>query len=323
MIRGMNTSRPDARERFETAGTDPDVAVAMYSAAYGGNEFTASRTDRVFGYRHTAVGDHRMTLCSSRFDGRMTGVLHLRREYVVTWITAGDCRFEVDGVERALAPGVPEMLPTKPYRFDFSDCEQSLVQFEKGFLERVAAERLGVEPGPLAFELGVRPSGERLSVWRRGIGRAANVVLSKEAPTADQLAEASLTAANLLLDTFEHVVGSPNRAIPAGATGRVREAIEFMHDSAQRDISSTDVAERVGMSVRGLQQAFRRQLGAAPNVVLRGIRLDRVNEELRSASPADTTVAEVAVRWGFAHLGRFSGAYMSRFGEYPRETLAR
>ena len=38
---------------------------------------------------------------------------------------------------------------------------------------------------------------------------------------------------------------------------------------------------------------------------------------------ADTTVKEVATRWGFSHLGRFSRDYQRRFGEAPSETLSR
>jgi AraC-like DNA-binding protein len=295
----------------------------MYAAGYGGSGFVASRTQRPFGYRHTAVGDKKMTLCSSRFDGRMQGMVHIRHEYVVTWVTTGECFVEFDGANQKLASGVPLVLPTRPYRFDFQDCEQSLVQFEKSFLERVAADRLGVEPGPLVFAAGEQPSGEQLAAWRRGIGRAANVVLAREIPTAEQLAEASRAGANLLLDTFTFTIGTPYRAIPEEANGRVREAIEYMHDAAHEPISTTDVALQVGMSVRGLQQAFHRQLGQAPNVILRGIRLDRVHEELQGASAGTHTVAEIALRWGFSHLGRFSGAYMSRFGEYPRDTLGR
>ena len=33
------------------------------------------------------------------------------------------------------------------------------------------------------------------------------------------------------------------------------------------------------------------------------------------------TVAAVAYRWGFAHLGRFAAVYRSRFGVTPSEDL--
>jgi transcriptional regulator GlxA family with amidase domain len=32
-------------------------------------------------------------------------------------------------------------------------------------------------------------------------------------------------------------------------------------------------------------------------------------------------VTDVALRWGFAHFGRFSGAYRARYGLSPRDTL--
>jgi transcriptional regulator GlxA family with amidase domain len=61
----------------------------------------------------------------------------------------------------------------------------------------------------------------------------------------------------------------------------------------------------------------------SPTEYLRGIRLDRVRAELANLAPGHSTVAEVASRWGFTNPGRFAGAYVARFGEYPRATLSR
>ncbi|MFP5456117.1 MAG: helix-turn-helix domain-containing protein, partial [Alphaproteobacteria bacterium] len=38
---------------------------------------------------------------------------------------------------------------------------------------------------------------------------------------------------------------------------------------------------------------------------------------------APTTVSELALEWGFTHLGRFSAEYRRRFQELPSETLRR
>jgi transcriptional regulator GlxA family with amidase domain len=54
---------------------------------------------------------------------------------------------------------------------------------------------------------------------------------------------------------------------------------------------------------------------------LQHVRLVRAHETLRRADPQRVTVASVAHRWGFAHLGRFASAYRSRFGTSPSETL--
>lgn len=75
------------------------------------------------------------------------------------------------------------------------------------------------------------------------------------------------------------------------------------------------------MSVRSLQEGFRRHVGCAPMTYLQQLRLNRVRETLLEGDPARVTVAAVAHRWGFAHLGRFASAYRERFGESPSETL--
>ena len=54
-----------------------------------------------------------------------------------------------------------------------------------------------------------------------------------------------------------------------------------------------------------------------------GLRLERAHDTLLAAIPGSTTVTEVALRWGFPHLGEFAARYSARFGEKPSETLAR
>ncbi len=40
-----------------------------------------------------------------------------------------------------------------------------------------------------------------------------------------------------------------------------------------------------------------------------------------AAGGTGVTVTEIASRWGFNHLGRFSSVYLHRFGEAPSHTL--
>ncbi len=265
-----------------------------------------------------------MSFRSTRFDARMQGELDVRDEYVVMWTTDGGGRVDVGRQEVAFTPAAPMMFPTgRPFAFDLQDVRQSLVQFDRTALERVAAEVHGAQPGPLVFDHTATPRTAELRGWNAQVQRAASIVLGRASVSPLALAEVAQDTARSLLRTFPHKLLAPDVPLPQGATGRVREAVEYMHAFAHTPISTTDVAEHVGLSVRGLQQAFQRQVGTAPNAMLRGIRLDRVREELRRASVGDLTVASVAMRWGFAHLGRFSAAYAARFSEYPRDTLQR
>jgi AraC-like DNA-binding protein len=50
--------------------------------------------------------------------------------------------------------------------------------------------------------------------------------------------------------------------------------------------------------------------------------MERAHRNLQSAQPANgESVATIAARWGFTHLGRFAIDYRRRFGSYPSQTL--
>ena len=55
---------------------------------------------------------------------------------------------------------------------------------------------------------------------------------------------------------------------------------------------------------------------------LRTARYEKVRDALTRADPEES-VAEIAERWGFTHMGRFSVDYRTRFGETPSATLRR
>ena len=107
----------------------------------------------------------------------------------------------------------------------------------------------------------------------------------------------------------------------AGPPRAIRRVLEAISDEPERGFTVGEMAAIAGMSVRSLQSGFRRHVGDAPMAYLQQMRLTRVHETLRHSDPAAVTVAEVAHRWGFTHLGRFACAYRKRFGESPSETL--
>jgi AraC-like DNA-binding protein len=71
-----------------------------------------------------------------------------------------------------------------------------------------------------------------------------------------------------------------------------------------------------------LIQHFRDFKGTSPMRYLRAARYQKVRETLRRAEPEES-ITEIAARWGFSHLGRFSVEYRRRFGESPSGTLRR
>jgi AraC-like DNA-binding protein len=112
-------------------------------------------------------------------------------------------------------------------------------------------------------------------------------------------------------------------ALPSPAAGvrPVSQAVELLRSSPGHPWTVTELAAEVSVSVRSLQEGFRRSLNTAPMAYLRRLRLEKVHEELATAASGTLSVTEVASRWGFAHLGRFAAAYRSEFSERPSDTM--
>ena len=81
------------------------------------------------------------------------------------------------------------------------------------------------------------------------------------------------------------------------------------------------MAHFAGVSIRSLQDGFKKYVGMSPTDYLRNVRLNRVREELLAERSFDSSIADIAFRWGFTHLGRFAKLYHERFGELPSETI--
>ena len=64
---------------------------------------------------------------------------------------------------------------------------------------------------------------------------------------------------------------------------------------------------------------------SALSAYLRTVRLQQVHAQLRAAAREGRAVPlyEMAYRYGFFHLGRFSAYYKAQFGEPPSATLKR
>lgn len=99
----------------------------------------------------------------------------------------------------------------------------------------------------------------------------------------------------------------------------VRRALDFIHANLAQPITLADLVRESGVPGRTLLQHFRDAKGVSPMRYVRSARLDRVRADLRGGTAEQ--VGDAAVRWQFAHAGRFSIDYRRRFGESPSRTL--
>lgn len=125
----------------------------------------------------------------------------------------------------------------------------------------------------------------------------------------------------LLSQPHNHSIAM-SRAARADVPRRIRLAEEFAMTHLGEAVTAADLARSAGISVRTLNKAFRDHCDTTPLAWLRERRLEAARAEML-APASDTRVVDVALRWGFQHLGRFSALYRARYGESPRQTLGR
>lgn len=78
----------------------------------------------------------------------------------------------------------------------------------------------------------------------------------------------------------------------------------------------------LGVGQRTLTYCFQALCGMPPSRYVRALRLNGARRSLLRA-PANLTVHDVALGWGFHHFGRFSCEYRRQFCETPSESLQR
>ncbi|GII23306.1 AraC family transcriptional regulator [Planosporangium mesophilum] len=206
-----------------------------------------------------------------------------------------------------------------------ADCVQYGVKIEREYLESVLESMIGRPVrSPVRFPFTFDVTDGAAAEWLRLVQTLAadldlDTSMLYDPLMADQLARAVTTG--LLLAT-----GHEYQELLRGRTAPVRprtvkRAIDAMEANPERPFTLPELAELVGCSVRSLQEAFRRYVGVPPMTYLRDVRLQRVHEDL-SAADGTASVAEVAYRWGFHHLGRFAADYRRRYGVSPSRTRA-
>ena len=99
----------------------------------------------------------------------------------------------------------------------------------------------------------------------------------------------------------------------------VQRVKEVVNDCPEENFGMIELAAKAGVSPRNLQQSFLRYAGMPPIVWLRNRRLNAARRDLLEAAETGMTVAEVAMKWSFWHLGRFSQSYYALFRRVSKE----
>lgn len=326
-------------------------AALPYGALACTNMFHGQDVDEARQWGARTFCEHRLTkMCSQR---PIDAWLHFRTVRGVGFgrITyGGEVRIEAGGFESFYLAQIPlsgrELVSTggetvlsagrngsvinadRPVQIHHAaDAEKLVMKVDREALERSCIQHLGRHMRqPLEFRPAMSldcPEGMRWSGLLRWIYESlAMDEQSFDSPLiAAQIEQMAIT---MLLTCQPHnysqELAGEERSIAPAFVKRIERYIE---EHAAEPITVVDLAEHAGVSSRSIFNGFRRFRNTSPMLYLKEVRMRRVNEELKSLSPGDSTVTAVAYKWGFTHLGHFTTDYKRRFGESPSHTLAR
>lgn len=101
----------------------------------------------------------------------------------------------------------------------------------------------------------------------------------------------------------------------------VERAEAYQRARLSAPIPISQLCHFVGLSERGLRNAFYGVRGMSPKRCMLAERLDAARRALTDGCDEPVTVTGIATRFGFYELGRFAATYKATFGETPSSTL--
>lgn len=239
--------------------------------------------------------------------------------YLLQLTLSGTCELAAgDATPVELKPrSVYVINPGTPYRKRWSgDARQLIIRLPRRSVERVASADSA--DGPVLFTPRLDPAAMEIVPLLRFLW--AQVTTSRSMVRSPAIDHSAVR--HLLTAVLHSVPNSVTHPAAEPFPSCLARADRYMREHLATDLAVDDIARACGIASRTLQDAFRRHWRTTPTEHLRSLRLE-VARRLLTERPFEVSVTEVAYTIGMPHLSRFSGYYLSRFGELPSATLHR
>lgn len=270
--------------------------------------------------RHRRFGQ--LDLCSLSYGDRVQVTSPaLETIYHLQLLLRGHCLWRGQGEEHYFAPGELLLInPDDPVDLTYSeDCAKLIVKLPATLLEQVCADNHWRAP-----QQGIRFNTSRHELRQlSGIDSLLALICQEAAaehchqPLQEQYSR--IIASKLLCTLASNVCREPT-GDSCPSFGRITDYID---EHLKKDISVEQLAQLANMSPRSLYALFERQAGTTPKSFIRQRRLEQIHHQLSDSAARVRNITEIAMDYGFMHLGRFSESYKSTFGELPSDTLRR
>ncbi|MFW5642281.1 MAG: helix-turn-helix transcriptional regulator [Roseicyclus sp.] len=169
----------------------------------------------------------------------------------------------------------------------------------------------------------VSPRAEwRLQQHMLRASRFADDLAAKGIDAPEALTVAAREVLAQFLALLEEVRPEPCAPTKRSQRQLLDDAVAILEADPEVPVSVAEVCHRLGVSERTLQRLFKARFGVGPRDYERHRRLRHVHATILAEGDR-RMVTEIAMQYGFWHLGRFAGAYAATFGCPPSETRRR
>ncbi|MGO4534684.1 helix-turn-helix transcriptional regulator [Leifsonia sp. 2MCAF36] len=308
--------------RLRSRTSDPAEADALLAAS-GGRFAFASEPDAGFVFDVDQIGDPSFSVGRYSIGGEWETSGEFDDLCIVN-VVSGSYGWEIDG-ERGNGTRAPFLIrPGHDFACEAEGTVIVNVFLSPRALQDVARITYGDEDLAVVFD-SPTPIGKRHSEYMLTAATVAAEYM-ESGTFRHPLVRASLfhTLSLAALQCFPLSADPQERRLtPAGQLDRFRRGVRFIEDHASLAITVADIVEAAGATAAQLDAAFRTHASTTAGGYLQRVRLAAAHTDLAVSDPATTDLAELAARWGFADLDRFSRRYLDAYGESPARTLAR
>ncbi|KAA0873592.1 AraC family transcriptional regulator [Nitrincola tapanii] len=237
-------------------------------------------------------------------------------------VTQGQCYWRMRDQELLLKQGQALMLnPQQSQELIYSpDCEKLIVKVPREILNAACLDYAGNLPrSGVQFASRVVDLNQSLAFMR-----LFEAVLHEADQDEIDLSRIDTSYRNLLLQKM--IASFPSNICQDSEESSrdkiLSRALSFIREHIKEEIAVDELADLCNVSTRTLYNLFAKHLDSTPKQYIKNARLkDLQNEILHNRKIRNVT--EVALDYGFTHLGRFSSDYRRLFGELPSETFRR
>jgi AraC-like DNA-binding protein len=246
--------------------------------------------------------------------------------YLVKWTLAGQGRLQSG--ERTALTSPHSIVITEPTERTLihmtPQCHHLTVRVSRRALMAALAARLKRAPRTtLRFDLEIPMDSDFARAWCGLVAHICHVSATAPAAMAsdDVRRQYSATLMELMLSTANH---SHSESLAEGAhraaAWHVGYARDYIHEHLAEDMSISDIAAKVGVTARTLQNGFRKTFNLTPAEYIRRARVEALRRALLAADETEG-VTNLMMNVGIVNFGRYAQYYREQVGVSPSATL--